>query len=397
MKLPNWITRSLENPKTPLTTDWLWDAFGARRSTAGVSVTPENSLEVTAVWGAVRVLSSAIAALPLHTYRHTDAGKDRAREHSTDSLLGFRPNPEMSSFEWRELVMAHCLLFGNAYCEIERNARGEPIALWPIYPTHVRQERIGDRRVYVVRVGTKDAALPPENVLHFRGFGLDGQSGLIPTSVARNAVWLAKAAEEFGSVFFGQGTAPSGLLTTDGKLTEQQRKELRESWQAAQGGLSNAQRVCVMPHGVSWQTLTVAPEHAQFLETRKFSVSEIARIFCIPPHLIGDLERSTYSNIEAQGAEFVRFSLSSWTCRFEQEINYKLFADRSFFAEFVLEGMLRGDSAARSEFYASALNNGWMSVNEVRERENLPRIPQGDKHYRPLNLGELGKEEAHGL
>ncbi|HEX7119403.1 MAG TPA: phage portal protein [Longimicrobiales bacterium] len=391
--------RNLNNPSTPLSApaDWLWDAFGARKATTGVRVTPENALETTTVWAAVRMISSTVATLPLVTYRHTDAGKERAREHPVYDLLHSRPNPEMSSFIWREMTMAHLLLYGNAYAEIERNGRGDPVALWPLFPTNVRWERIGGEKVYIVRVEGQEVPLPAENILHIPGFSLDGHTGLFPIDLARNSIGLAKATEEFGASFFGNGAAPSGVLTHPGKLGPEGAANLRESWQKLYGGLSNAQRVAILEEGMQWNPLGVPPEHAQFLETRKFSVSEIARIFLIPPHLIGDLERATFSNIEHQSIQYVTHCIEPWTRRIEQEINYKLFDDRSHFAEFVLEGLLRGDSAARSAYYREMVNIGALTINEVRELENMNRIEGGDTPRVPLNTAPLsgdGKEAA---
>lgn len=402
MDLFGWLTRrgasgeerNLNNPQTTLSApaDWLFDALGGRKSSTGVNITPENSLETTTVWAAVRMISSTLATLPLPVFRHIVGGKERAREHPVYRLLHDRPNPEMSSFVWRETTAAHLLLYGNAYSEIERNGAGEPIAIWPIHPTNVRTLRVDDRKLYVVRVNGEDVPLHPENVLHIPGFSLDASTGLVPVHLARNALGLAKATEEFGSAFFGNGAAPSGVLTHPGKLGPEAATALRDAWAKRQGGLTNAQRVAVLEEGMTWTPLGIPPEHAQFLETRKFSVAEIARIFLIPPHLIGDLERATFSNIEHQSIQFVTHCIEPWCRRIEQEFNYKLFADASHFAEFVLEGLLRGDTAARAAWYTAMANLGVYSINEIRERENLNHVEGGDKRFVPLNMVELGQE-----
>lgn len=361
------------------------DAF---RSTIGLTVTPENSLETTTVWSAVRVISSTIATLPFPVYEQTDAGKEKAREHPVYRLLHDRPNPEMSSFVWRETLMGHVLLYGNACCEIERNNRGDAIALWPIHPTNIRIERIDNQRVYIVRVNGQDVALPADDVLHFPGFSLDGCNGLIPTRLASNAIGLAKATEKFGSQFFSNGASPSGVLEHPGKLGEEGLERLRKSWNAAQSGLTNAQRVAILEQGMKWTPLGIPPEHAQFLETRKFQVTEIARIFLLPPHLIGDLERATFSNIEHQAIQYVTLCIEPWARKIEQEVNYKLLGD-GYFAEFILEGLLRGDSTTRADFYAKLFGIGVLSVNDIREKENLNRVAGGDQRFVPLNMTTL--------
>jgi HK97 family phage portal protein len=341
------------------------------------------------------MISSTIATLPLPVYKRTPAGKDRAPEHPVYRLLHDRPNPEQSSFVWRETMMAHLLLWGAAYSEIERNGKGEPVALWPLHPANVRIERVGADRLYVVRVNAEETVLPADNVLHIPGFSLDGCNGLIPVQVARNAIGLGKATEEFGSSFFGHGTHPSGILTHPAKIGKEGEDGLRASWNKQQAGLSNAQRIAILQEGVTWTPLAVPPEAAQFLETRKFQVSEIARLFLIPPHLIADLERATFSNIEEQGIQYVTHCIEPWTRRIEQELNYKLLAP-SHFAEFVLEGLLRGNSEARAAWYSAMANLGVYSINEIRERENLNRIEGGDTRFVPLNMTPLGQKPDEG-
>jgi HK97 family phage portal protein len=385
-----FTTRSLENPSVSLNDPRIFDLLGVRDTASGVKVTPENALEVSAVWAAVRRISSTIASLPLIVYRDTETGRERARSHPNWRLLHDRANPEMSAFQWRELLSAHLLLHGTHYSEIERNGKGDAVALWPIHPSLVTVERNNGRKRFVVRIDGAEIPLTSDAILHVPGFGLDGLNGLRPISLAKDTIGLAKATEEFGSRFFRNGAAPSGILTHSGTLTKDTADKLKATWNNAQTGLSNAQRVAVLDAALKFEPLGIAPEHAQFLETRQFSVSEISRVFLIPPHLINDLTRATFSNIEHQSIEYVQHCIEPWCKRIESVINWDLFGDASpFFAEFNLEGLLRGDSAARSAFYSSALNSGWMSVNEVRERENLPRVPDGDTLRAPLNTAPI--------
>ena len=391
--LRRFFSRSLENPSTPLSNpaDWLFDSLGAKGSHAGASVSPTNALEVSSVWAAVRLIAGTMGTLPKPVYQHVDGGKQKARSHPLYRLLHDSPNPETPSFVFFEALQAHLLLYGNAYAEIERNGAGIPVALWPLHPANVRVERRNGRKVYLVLVQGQEVPLAAENVLHVPGFSLDGSVGLFPIQLARNAVGLAKATEEYGSRFFSNDARPGGALTHPGKLGAEAADRLKKSWNAAHQGLSAAQRVAVLEEGMTFQPFGIPPEHAQFLETRKFSVTEIARVFGIPPHLIGDLERATFSNIESQQIQFVQFCIEPWARRWEQVLNHDLFeTSGDYFAEFNLEGLLRGDSASRASFYNALFGIGVLSPNDIRERENMNRVEGGDARYVPLNMQQLG-------
>jgi len=394
MKLPSWMSfgkRSLENPATSLSDPdaWLFEALGARSSSAGISVSPTNSLEVTAVWAAVRRISSTMASLPLHVYARTEAGKEVARNHPVYQLLHTRPNPWMSSFVFRELVVAHLLIVGSSFIEVERNGAGIPIALWPIHPLNVdvKIQRDGSP-LYVVTVDGQPIPLSPDTVIHIQGFSLDGCRGLVPVSVARNAIGLAKASEQYGATWFGEGGVPSGVLSHPGQLDEEGRANLRKSWSAIHSGKS---RLAVLEEGMAYSPLAVAPEVSQFLESRQFSVSEIARVFLIPPHLIGDLSRSTFSNIEQQSIEYVQHCIQPWCARVEQELTHALL-DGEYFAEFNLSGLMRGDSKSRAAYYATMVDRGIFSVNECRALENMNPVDGGDVLRVPLNMAPLPKD-----
>lgn len=382
--------RSLENPKHSLSS-----FFDVPSSHSGVPVTADNALEVSAVWAAVRVISGTMATLPLPTYRYTDSGREHARSHPLYRLLHTRPNPETTAFNFRETMQAHLLLYGNAFAEIERNGAGLPVALWPIHPALVRVERRAGKRFYIVAAGTEEVVLSADAMLHVQGFSLDGSLGLFPVHIARHSIGLAKAVEAFGASFFAHGTAPSGVLEHPAALGPESAARLKENWARTQSGLSNAQRVVVLEEGMKWNPMGVPPEHAQFLESRKFSVSEVARVFGIPPHLIGDLERATFSNIEAQGIEFVKFCIEPWARRWEQTLNTALFSDDTHYAEFNLEGLLRGDSASRAAFYSTLFSLGAISPNEIRQRENMNAVPGGDQRFVPMNLQSLESVPAN--
>jgi HK97 family phage portal protein len=299
----------------------------------------------------------------------------------------------MNSFEFREMLMGHVLLRGNFYAEIEYDKEGKIVALWPLNPDMmtVYRTEAGERLYeYMLPDGQKKIFLP-EQVFHLKAFSQDGLVGTSIIQAAKNAIELAQAAENYGISFFKNSARPSGVLTYPGRLSEQARENLRKSIQAQYSGLSKAHRIMVLEEGMKWEQIGISPDDAQFLEIRKFQVEEIARIFRVPPHLIGHLERSTYSNIEQQSIEFVVHTIRPWLVRIEQSINSQLLLDderKLYFAEFKVDGLLRGDIESRYRAYSIARQYGWMSANEIRELENLNPLPPdvGDTYWVPLNI-----------
>ena len=355
-------------------------------STAGKIVTERSAMQMTAVYSCVRILAEAIAGLPLHLYRYTDSGgKEKATDHPLYLLLHDEPNPEMSSFVFRETLMTHLLLWGNAYAQIIRNGKGEVMALYPLMPNKMSVERDENGQLYYTYTRSAEEAktaetgrviLLPKDVLHIPGLGFDGLVGYSPIAMAKNAIGLAIATEEYGAKFFANGAAPSGVLEHPGTIKDPQR--VREAWQSQFGGSSNSGKIAVLEEGMKYTPISISPEQAQFLETRKFQINEIARIFRVPPHMVGDLEKSSFSNIEQQSLEFVKYTLDPWVVRWEQSIARSLLSEnekKQYFVKFNLEGLLRGDYASRMSGYATARQNGWMSANDIRELENLDRIP----------------------
>ena len=354
-------------------------------STSGKTVTERSAMQMTAVYSCVRILAEAIAGLPLHVYRYnSDGGKEKAIDHSLYLILHDEPNPEMSSFVFRETLMTHLLLWGNAYAQIIRNSKGEVMALYPLMPNKMSVDRDENGQLYyqylrsVDEVGGKSETviLKPTDVLHIPGLGFDGLVGYSPIAMAKNAIGLAIATEEYGAKFFANGAAPSGVLEHPGTIKDPQR--VREAWQSQFGGSQNSGKIAVLEEGMKYTPISISPEQAQFLETRKFQINEIARIFRVPPHMVGDLEKSSFSNIEQQSLEFVKYTLDPWVIRWEQSIMRTLLTPeekKSYFVKFNLEGLLRGDYQSRMNGYATARQNGWMSANDIRELENLDRIP----------------------
>ena len=364
-------------------------AFFMGGTTSGKAVTERSAMQMTAVYSCVRILSEAVAGLPLHLYKYTDSGgKAMALDHPLYHLLHDEPNPEMSSFVFRETLMTHLLLWGNAYAQIIRNGKNEIVALYPLMPNKMSVDRDENGRLYYTYYRGSDEAikdkefavtLQPSDVLHIPGLGFDGLVGYSPIAMAKNAIGMAIACEEYGAKFFANGAAPGGVLEHPGTIKDPQR--VRESWQFTFGGSGNANKIAVLEEGMKYTPIGISPEQAQFLETRKFQINEIARIFRVPPHMVGDLEKSSFSNIEQQSLEFVKYTLDPWVIRWEQSIQRSLLsADEKskYFVKFNLEGLLRGDYQSRMNGYAIGRQNGWMSANDIRELENLDRIPAED-------------------
>lgn len=400
------LFRSRDKPQDRTTGSGYAFYFGS--TTSGKAVTERSAMQMTAVYSCVRILAEAVAGLPLHLYRYKeDGGKEKAIDHPLYLLLHDEPNPEMSSFVFRETLMTHLLLWGNAYAQIIRNGKGEVIALYPLMPNKMSVDRDANGQLYYQYTRSTEEAptmkgvtvnLRPSDVLHIPGLGFDGLVGYSPIAMAKNAIGMAIACEEYGAKFFANGAAPGGVLEHPGTIKDPQR--VRESWQSTFGGSGNSNKIAVLEEGMKYTPIGISPEQAQFLETRKFQINEIARIFRVPPHMVGDLEKSSFSNIEQQSLEFVKYTLEPWLVRWEQSIQRTLFSPeekKRYFAKFNVEGLLRGDYASRMTGYATARQNGWMSANDIRELENMDRIPAeegGDLYLINGNMLPLGNAGA---
>ena len=391
MSFLSWlgISKPRDAPMLPDIQDNVRDSgnlfvFGMTHS--GERVDERTAMQIVTVYACVRLLSNTIAGLPLHLYKYTDSGgKAMALDHPLYRLLHDEPNPEMSSFVFRETLMTHLLLWGNAYAQIIRNGKGEVIALYPLMPDRMTVDRDSKGQLYYEYTVSMDDAptvkgslvrLHPSDVLHIPGLGFDGLVGYSPIAMAKNAIGMAIACEEYGAKFFANGAAPGGVLEHPGTIKDPQR--VRESWQSTFGGSGNSNKIAVLEEGMKYTPIGISPEQAQFLETRKFQINEIARIFRVPPHMVGDLEKSSFSNIEQQSLEFVKYTLDPWVIRWEQTIHRSLLLPdekSQYFVKFNLEGLLRGDYQSRMNGYAIGRQNGWMSANDIRELENLDRIP----------------------
>ncbi|HUT68671.1 MAG TPA: phage portal protein [Dehalococcoidales bacterium] len=370
-----------------------WHEIGwLRRSATGVQVTETSALYSSAVYACVRLLAETIASLPLPVYhRLVPRGKERAYNHPLYSLLHNSPNPWTTSYSFRETLQGHLATWGNAYAEIDWDmATGRVRALWQLRPDRMKVGRENNQLIYVYQLpdGTP-AKLPAYRVWHIPGFGFDGLVGYSPIQLAREAIGLSMATEEFGARFFGNGASPGGVLEHPNKLKGESEENLRNSWNEMHQGLGNQHRIAILEEGMKYHQVSIPPEDAQFLETRKFQTNEIARFFHIPPHMIGDLDRATFSNIEQQSLEFVIYTIRPWLVRWEQSAHQKLMGPeerQSYFVEFLVEGLLRGDAAARSAYYNQMFMVGAMSPNDIRDKENMNPLEGGDETFVPMNM-----------
>lgn len=398
MGLLDRIFQREEKRDLSLTNYAQWVELGlTSRVASGISVTENSALTSSAVFGCVRVLAETVASLPLIVYQRVGEGKERAPDHYLYNLLHDRPNEFMTSFEFRETLMGHLTLWGNAYTEIEYDARGRTRQLWPLRPDRMlRVEMTADgRRAYQYMLPSGETVwLSDNNVWHLRGFGGDGLNGYSVIRLMRESIGLGLAAESFGARFFGNDARPGGILEHPGVLGEEAHKRLRESWESRHGGLSGSHRVAILEEGLQYKQIGIPPEDAQFLETRRFQVIEIARAFRVPPHMLGDLERATFSNIEHQSIDFVVHTIRPWLVRWEQSIQQRLMLAEErerFYAEFLVDGLLRGDTQTRYQAYAVGRQNGWLSANDIRELENMNPVEGGDVYLVPLNMVPAGE------
>lgn len=409
MKILSNIFKSRDKPTNRVNGNAYSFLMGA--SSSGRRVTERTAMQMTAVYSCVRILSETLASLPLHIYESSETNSRKATKHPLYKLLHDEPNPEMTSFIFRETLMTHLLLWGNAYAQIIRNGKGEVLALYPLMPDRMRVDRDEYGQLYYeYMLSDSDAnakesgavRLSTQDILHIPGLGFDGLVGYSPIAMAKNAIGMAIATEEYGAAFFANGATPSGILTHPGVIKNPEA--MRESWSKGFGG-RNSHKVAILEEGMNYTPISIAPNEAQFLETRKFQLNEIARIFRVPPHMVGDLEKSSFSNIEQQSLEFVKYTLDPWVSRFEQAMTRRLLTDdekKKYYIKFNVDGLMRGDYQSRMNGYATARQNGWMSANDIRALENLDLISdeEGGNLYLvngnmlPLkNAGAFAKEE----
>jgi len=375
---------------------------------SGKTVNEFTAMQTTAVYSCVRILAEAVASLPLQVYRYKENGKERVYNHHLYHILHNEPNTEMSSFVFRETLMSHLLIWGNAYAQIIRDGAGRVVALYPLLPNKMTVSRDKNGEIYYIYTTTSDenpnfkdygsVVLRKQDVLHIPGLGFDGLVGYSPIAMAKNAVGMTIATEEYGASFFANGANPGGVLEHPGVLKDP--KKVRDSWNEVYRGTANAHKIAVLEEGMKYQQIGIPPEEAQFLETRKFQINEIARLYRIPPHMVGDLDKSSFSNIEQQSLEFVKYTLDPWVIRWEQAMQRSLLLPKEkqeFFIRLNVDGLLRGDYQSRMNGYSVARQNGWLSANDIREMEDMNPIPDEEGGNLYLINGNMTKLKDAGL
>jgi HK97 family phage portal protein len=417
---------SLENPSTPLSypAEWLLDIWNGGRTDSGIRVSEMTALQVSTVLACVNIISNGVASLPFYVYekqiRDGRLAKRVAHAHPLFEILHTEPNDEMSSVTWRKTLQCHALLWGNGYCEVQRNEDNEIIALWPRNPSRTRPVRLLSAQkiegteypagtlVYEVHEPITGSPVSPdensdakvgdarivlaEDMLHIPGLSLDGRLGQPTIQLARQVIGLALATEKYGAKFFGNNARPSGILEVPGVMTPKAIETLRRSWAEAHGG-ENAHKAAILEQGVKFTKVAATPEEGQYLETRSFQRNEIASIFGVPAHMVGDLEKSARSNVEQSSIEFVLYCLNPWLASWEAELKRKLFprvgrASGKYFPKFDTRKLMYPDAESRSKFYTAGKQWGFLSTNDVRELEDMNPVENksADIYWMPVNM-----------
>jgi HK97 family phage portal protein len=365
--------------------------FGVVESAAGIAVNEKTALTLAAWWACVQVISEDVSTMPLLTYRRlSPKGKERAVDHSLYDVLHTEPNPEMGTMTFRQTLTAHCCSWGNAYAEIEFTRGGDVKYLWPLRPDHMTPARRDGRVQYeYILPNGKGVILPPERILHLRGLSFDGLKGYSPTRMAMETVGLALAAERFGASLFKNNARPGGYLKHPNNLSKEAQDRLIKDWEERAKGLDNAHRISVLEEGMEFQEVGMPPEEVEFLTTRQHQVEDVCRWHRMQPHKIQHLLRSTFSNIEHQSIEHWSDTIQPWCTRWEEEITRKCFSKQErqmFFVEHLPDSILKTDTKGRYDAYAVGRQWGWLSANDIRQRENMNPVDGGDEYLVPLNM-----------
>lgn len=363
----------------------------------GIDVTENTALTFSAYWRAINIISDIVGCLPMKVYERVKDGKEERWEHPVHQLLNFRPNPLMDARAFRKTLQAHAVGYGNGYAEIERNGRGEPIALWPMLPDRTRPKLLKDASgnqilVYETNYDGGVSTIPAEDVLHIMGLSYDGIKGLSLARYAAMSIGLGMAAERYSADFFGNDATPSGGIEVPEALDEKSVKALKDAWEANRKAFGNKHRLTVLHGGMKWQQFAIPAKDAQLIEARKLSIEDISRWTGIPPHMLGDMTASKYNNVEQLGIEFRTYSLLTWFRAWELQSTLKLFDGKGRqFVELLADAILRADTKTRYESYHIAITDGWLNRNQVRAKENLnPGPPALDEYLEPLNMVPAG-------
>jgi len=380
--------------------EWMEDILLLNTSSSGVSVTETTALNLGSVWACIQVLAQTTGSIPLKIFKRiSDTEKQAAPEHPLYNILHLSPNPEMTSYSWRSLMMYNVCLTGNFYCEIQRNRGGQIIALWPLPPNNVTLLRSKSGKIYYkVVINTGPAVLlRRDQVFHFKGLSSNGLQGLAVLSSSKEAVGLALAAQKSVAKFFKNNSVPYGVYETEKVLEDPAFERLKKSLTRAHEGLENAHRIALLECGLKFKQTTISPRESQLLDSRKYTPKEIARFYRMPLHKIQDMDAATNNNIEQQALEFVSDTMLPWFVNFEQEAAMSLLSEsdlKEYFIEYVVEGLLRADIKTRYSSYQIGINNGWLNADEIRAKENMNNLPNGKGkiYYMPANIVPIGRQ-----
>lgn len=403
-RITSWLRKTLGGREArsltgsgPITVADLWGMVNTPSALSGVPVDERTAMSFIAVFAAVRILSDSIGTLPLILYKRLERGKERATDHPVYRLLHDAPHSTMTAATFKGLIQGHVSTWGNGYAKIVRDGAGDPVELQPRLPDRTAPVRSRSKGVLYHtwdELG-REEWLAPSEILHIPGLGFDGMVGYSPIALAREGIGLGLAAERFGASFYGNGVHANYHLVHPAKLSQDAYERLKKSFAMNATGEAAWHKPLIFEEGMKPEKVTIPPDEAQFLETRKFSVTEIARLFRVPPHMLADLERATFSNIEQMGREFVTYSLMPWLVKWEQECSRKLLSDeeqKTHFCEFLVDDLLRGDTVARTQAYHNLVIDGIMTRNEVRERENMNPLDGLDEPLEPVNLQKVGED-----
>lgn len=371
-------------------------ALGGGPARSGMAVGPDSAMQSATVYSCVRVISEDVGSIPLHLYRRLpNGGRERATDHPLYSILNLEPNAWQTAAEWREMLQGHVELRGNAYAKITRYGAGAFREVRELVPLHPARMQVSQDDRWRVTYKYEGKEIPASDILHIHGLSSDGVRGVAPVTLLRESIGLEMAAERHGALQFGNGARPGGVLEHPQTMSEEAAKRLKKQVMEASSG-DNQHKLVLLEEGMKWHQVGLSNEDSQFIETRKLSRSVIAGAFRIPPHLIGDLERATFTNIEHQGIEYVTRTLMGRLVRWQQRLNKALLNPverREFYFEFDPNALLRGDVKARFDAYNQGIQSGWLSRNEVREMENRNPADGLDDYLVPLNMGGAGDEE----
>lgn len=384
------MTSDVTNPQ-----QWFVDLLGGQKTSSGMTINGDSALMNSNVYTCASILGGDIGKLPIQVFKRRSGGVQKENSHPTSKLLGTRANPYMSAYIFKELMEVHAAIWGNGYAYIEWNFDGFPKALWPLDPS-LTDVRVDDKGQvwYVTSVpGGEQRKMPWYDVLHFKGIGKSGLKGITPIAVLREDIANQEVSKQFIGSFYANGTTTRGVLKVPTPLNKDAKDRAREEWQKVNSGLDNSHKIAILDGGLDFQNLGMPLKDAEFIETQKFGILEIAKLYKIPPHKLGQLDRATFSNIEQQSLDYVKNTLQPIITNWEQEINYKLFTEteqKRYYVKFNVTSELRGDSQSRAQYYKEMLYAGIYSINEIRELEDRDGIGEdGDKHFINMSFAPI--------